>query len=55
MEAEGLMPPGLMVGKARQWMIGYQFMFDKMRGNLDGFDRISDVQILRRSRQRRRT
>lgn len=44
----GLTPPGIMVGKAGRWMVGYQFMFDKMDGNLVGTDRVSDAKVLER-------
>jgi hypothetical protein len=32
-------PPG-------QWMIGYEYMFDKMHGNADGTHRVSDSRVL---------
>lgn len=48
MRAAGLVPPGIMVGKAGRWMVGYQVMFDKMDGNLVGTNRISDAQVLDR-------
>jgi len=48
MGAAGLVPPGIMVGKAGRWMVGYQVMFDKMDGNLVGSRRISDAAILER-------
>ena len=48
MNDQGYMPPGLMVGRAGEWMLGYQFMFDKMSGNLVGTKRISDEKILER-------
>ena len=48
MGAAGLIPPGIMVGQAGRWMVGYEFMFDKMDGNLIGTDRISNAAILGR-------
>lgn len=42
----GLTPPGIMVGQAGRWMVGYQFMFDKMDGNLVGTNRVSDAKVL---------
>ena len=46
MGAAGLIPPGIMVGKAGRWMVGYQVMFDKMDGNLIGTKRISNAGVL---------
>ena len=48
MSEGGYMPPGIMVGRAGEWMLGYQFMFDKMSGNLFGTKRISNEKILER-------
>ncbi len=48
MGAAGLVPPGIMVGKAKRWMVGYQVMFDNMDGNLVGTERIEDAAILGR-------
>ena len=31
-----LMPFGIMTGEAGKWMVGYQFMHEKMAGNLLG-------------------
>lgn len=42
----GLVPPGIMIGEAKRWMVGYQGMFDKMEGNLVGSSRISEAKIL---------
>lgn len=36
MGAPGLVPFDIMTGQAGKWMLGYQFMFEKMVGNLDG-------------------
>ena len=44
----GFLPPGIMVGKAGEWMVGYQFMFEDMKGNLVGTHRISNEKILER-------
>ena len=48
MGAAGLVPPGIMIGKAGKWMIGFQSMFDKMDGNLVGTKRISNAAVLQR-------
>lgn len=48
MGAAGLVPPGIMVGNAGRWMVGYQIMFDKMDGNLVGTDRVTDAKVLER-------
>lgn len=37
---------GTHVHPAGEWMIGYEYMFDNMRGNLDGRNRVSDSRIL---------
>ena len=42
-----LMPFGIMTGEAGKWMVGYQFMHDKMDGSLVGTDDISVSQILK--------
>jgi hypothetical protein len=42
-----LMPFGIMTGEARKWMVGYQFMHEKMDGSLVGTDDISVSQILK--------
>ena len=46
MGAAGLMPPGIMVGEKGKWMLGYEFMSDKMSGNLMGTTKISEESIL---------
>ena len=46
MGAAGLMPPGIMVGEKGKWMIVYEFMSDKMKGNLLGAKKISEESIL---------
>lgn len=48
MGAPGLVPFDIMTGQAGKWMIGYQFMFEKMDGNLVGIDEISEAKILDR-------
>ena len=48
MGAAGLVPPGIMIGKAGRWMVGYQVMFDKMDGNLVGTKRITNAGVLQR-------
>jgi hypothetical protein len=47
MVAPGLVPLSIMTGRAGDWMISYQFMFDNMDGNLSGTDDISTAEILR--------
>ncbi len=42
----GLVPPGIMIGEAKRWMVAYQGMFDKMQGNLVGSRRIDEATIL---------
>ena len=32
------LPFGIMIGRAEQWMVGYQYMFEKLDGILDGTD-----------------
>lgn len=48
MGAPGLVPFDIMTGQAGKWMVGYQFMFEKMDGNLVGTDDISEAKILKR-------
>lgn len=47
MGAPGLVPPGLMVGRAGRWMVGYQIMFDNMDGNVVGTHAISNAGVLK--------
>src|SRR4029450_6086808 len=42
-----LMPFGIMTGEAGKWMVGYQFMHEKMDGSLVGTDDISVSEILK--------
>jgi len=42
-----LMPFGIMTSEAGKWMVGYQFMHEKMDGNLVGTNDISVSQILK--------
>ncbi len=42
------LPFGIMIGRAEQWMVGYQYMFEKLRGTLDGTDGISETDVLHR-------
>ena len=44
----GFLPPGIMVGNAGEWMVGYQFMFEDMKGNLVGTKPTSTAKILER-------
>ena len=48
MGAPGLLPFDVMTGQAGQWMVGYQFMYEKLSGNLDGASNISEGGILER-------
>jgi hypothetical protein len=48
MGAPGLVPFDIMTGQAGKWMVGYQFMFEKMDGNLVGTGDISEANILQR-------
>jgi len=48
MGAPGLVPFDIMAGQAGQWMVGYQFMVEKLDGNLAGTDDISEAEILNR-------
>ena len=48
MSSGGYLPPGIMVGKAGEWMLGDQFMFENMVGNLAGTNRIRNEKILER-------
>jgi hypothetical protein len=41
------MPFGIMTGEAGKWMVGYQFMHEKMDGSLVGINDISVSQILK--------
>jgi len=46
MGAPGLVPFEVMAGQAGQWMVGYQFMLEKLDGNLVGTDKISEAEVL---------
>ena len=48
MGAPGLVPFDVMTGQAGQWMVGYQFMFEQLDGNLDGTHDISQAKVLER-------
>lgn len=48
MGTPGLVPFDIMIGQAGKWMVGYQFMFEKMNGNLVGTDDITEEEILQR-------
>ena len=45
MGAPGLTPPGIMMGGAGTWMLGYRYSIDRMDGNLVGGRRISDAAV----------
>jgi hypothetical protein len=42
------LPFGIMIGRAEQWMVGYQYMFEKLDGILDGTHAISAANVLNR-------
>ena len=42
------LPFGIMIGRANKWMIGYQYMFEKLDGLLEGSDGISQADVLAR-------
>ena len=42
------LPFGIMIGRAEQWMVGYQYMFDNLNGILDGTNAISETGVLSR-------
>jgi hypothetical protein len=48
MGAPGLIPFDIMAGQAEQWMVGYQFMIEKLDGNLVGTGDISEAAVLKR-------
>ena len=48
MGAPGLVPFEIMTGQAGKWMVGYQFMFERMDGNLVGSAHISEAKVLQR-------
>ena len=41
-----VMPPGVMVGEAGKWMVGYRYIYDRMDGNLVGSRSISEADVL---------
>ncbi len=47
MGAPGLVPFDIMTGQAGKWMVGYQYMFENMDGNLVGSRGISNTEILK--------
>ena len=48
MGAPGLVPFEIMTGQARRWMVGYQFMINRLEGMLEGAHQISEVNVLSR-------
>ena len=42
------LPFGIMIGRAEQWMVGYQFMDDRMSGLLEGSRSVSEASVLGR-------
>ncbi len=47
MGAPGLVPFDIMTGQAGKWMVGYQFMSEKMDGNLAGTAPVSEATIVK--------
>ncbi|MDP3209638.1 MAG: transporter, partial [Rhodoglobus sp.] len=39
-------PPGVMLGHSGKWMVGYEYLYERMNGNLDGSSNISESRIL---------
>lgn len=46
MGAPGLLPFDVMTGQAGKWMVGYQFMYEKLDGLLEGTGDVSGAQTL---------
>ncbi len=46
MGAPGLVPFEIMTGQAGRWMVGYQFMINRLDGLLDGTHQISQASVL---------
>lgn len=42
------LPFGIMIGRAEQWMVGYQYMADRLNGLLDGTASVSEGDVLTR-------
>ena len=42
------LPFGIMIGRAETWMVGYQYMFERLNGILDGTDVVSAEHVLDR-------
>ena len=42
------LPFGIMIGRAEQWMAGYQIMNDRMSGLLEGTNSVSEARVLSR-------
>ena len=40
------LPFGIMIGRAEQWMVGYQYMYESLDGLLDGTDSVSEASVL---------
>lgn len=45
---DGLQPPGIMVGHSGKFMLAYDYLFESMRGNLDGTRKVSQSEVLNR-------
>lgn len=43
---DGLQPPGIMLGHSGKFMLSYDYMFESMRGNLDGTRKVSESEVL---------
>lgn len=46
MGAPGLIPFEIMSGQSGKWMVGYQFMYERLDGNQDGTKNVDEAQIL---------
>lgn len=46
--ADGLQPPGVMLGHSGKFMLGYDYLFESMDGNLDGTRKASQSEVLTR-------
>jgi Putative MetA-pathway of phenol degradation len=42
------LPFGIMIGRGERWMVGYQYMFEKLNGMLEGTDAVSNADVLKR-------
>lgn len=42
------LPFGIMIGRAEQWMVGYQYMYESQSGMLNGTSTVSEASVLSR-------